>query len=176
MERQTKTVLLWLLLYAAIGFSACKKEDTRKEDLATVKKGWLTGTWKQKDLVLAYPIPFAGQELPVGFSLYNIADYLPVTGPMITCTADNVFTFDKTGSFTITGCTDLILPNAGSSGTWNLQVYGSALHLVSTDNKDTPLWIDKITSSYLKMGSLSFTIHVAEADADIPVYLILEKQ
>lgn len=176
MKRQNKTVLLWLLLYAAIGFSACKKEGTKKEDLATVKKGWLTGTWKQKDLVLAYPIPFAGQELPVGFSLYNIADYLPVTGPMITCTAANTFTFDKAGTFTITGCTDLILPNAGSSGTWNLQVYGSALHLVSTDNKDTPLWIDQISSTYLKMGSLSFTIHVAEADADIPVYLILEKE
>jgi hypothetical protein len=176
MERTTKIIQLWLLLIGAISFSACKKDDAKHEDLATVKKGWLTGTWKQKDVVLAYPIPFAGQELPVGFSLYNIADYLPISGPLITCTADNTFTFDQSGSFTITGCTDLILPNTGSSGTWNLQVYGSALHLVSTDNKDTPLWIDKISSTYLKMGSLSFTIHIAEADADIPVYLILEKE
>lgn len=156
--------------------SSCSKDEEPKEDLATTKKNWLTGTWKQKDVQLAYPIPFNGQELPVGFSLLSIAGYLPLTGPMLTCTANNTFTFDETGSFNINGCTELILPHTGNAGTWNLQVYGSALHLISADNKDQPLWIDKINSTDMKIGSLSYTIYVAEADADIPVYLVFEKE
>jgi hypothetical protein len=69
-----------------------------------------------------------------------------------------------------------MLPNAGNAGTWNLQVYGSALHLVAADGKDTPLWIDKINATDLKVGSLSNTVYVAEVDADIPVYFLFEKQ
>jgi hypothetical protein len=176
MTKNHKTIFSLLLIIPVLLGSSCKKDEAKTEDLATTKKGWVTGKWKQKDLVLAYPIPFGGQELPVGFSLYQIADYLPITGPMITCTADNSYTFDEKGNFAITGCTELVLPNTGNSGTWNLQVYGSALHLISADNKDTPLWIDNINSTNMKLGSLSFTIYVAEADANIPVYMILEKE
>ena len=176
MKLNTRTFFSLLLIIPVLLSASCKKDDAKTEDLATTKKGWVTGKWKQKDVVLAYPIPFGGQELPVGFSLLNIADYLPVTGPLLTCTANNVFTFDEKGAYTIEGCTELILPNTGNAGTWNLQVYGSALHLVSASNVDTPLWIDHITSTDMKLGSLSFTIFIAEADANIPVYLILEKE
>ncbi|MBZ5858897.1 hypothetical protein [Flavihumibacter profundi] len=177
MKKNTKTFFSLLLIIPAFLIASCKKEETKTEDLATTKKGWVTGTWKQKDLVLAYPIPnpFGGPDFPVGYSLYNLAPYLPITGPGITCSADNIYAFDSTGNFTITGCTELILPDAGNSGKWNLQVYGSALHLVSTDNKDTPLWINNINSTDMKLGSLSFTIHFAEFGADIPVYILLEK-
>ena len=180
MKRILKAFALLLLIAPALLITSCKKEEAKKEDLATIKKGWVTGTWKQTDIVLAYPIPFAGQRLPVGFSLHNIVGYLPVTGPQITATKDNLFTFDPKGTFSITGSTDFIMPNAGNTGTWNLQVYGSALHLISSDGKDTPLWIEDISTTTMKLGSLSNTVNVFEADppdgADIPVYFIFEKQ
>ncbi|MCC6287323.1 MAG: hypothetical protein IT249_05510 [Chitinophagaceae bacterium] len=177
MKRTTHHFFL-LFMAAAFFFTSCKKEEV-KEDLATIKKNFLTGTWKQKDLALGYPIKFAGQKLPVGFSLYNITSYLPVSGPLIDCTKTNTYTFDAGGGYTITGCTDLILPHAGNSGKWNMQAYGSALHLVAGEN-DTPLWIESIDANNLKIGSLSYTINIYEADppdgADIPVFLLLEKQ
>ena len=176
MKKNTRTFFSLLLIIPVFLGSSCSKDEVKKDDLETTKKGWVTGKWKQKDVVLAYPIPFGGQELPVGFSLLNIADYLPVTGPLLTCTVNNTYTFDAKGSYTIEGCTELILPHTGNAGTWNLQVYGSALHLVAADNTDTPLWINNISSTDMKLGSLSFTIYVAEADADIPVYLLLEKE
>ncbi|MBX3256387.1 MAG: hypothetical protein KF862_19785 [Chitinophagaceae bacterium] len=172
---------LVLLFIASLLFASCDKEDIKTlEDPTIVKQSMLTGSWKQTDIVLAYSIPFAGQQLPVGFSLHNVVGYLPVTGPLITATKDNVFTFDAKGTFSITGSTDFILPKAGNSGTWNLQAYGTALHLVSTDNKDTPVWIEKMDAGSLKLGSLGFTINIYEASppkgADVPVYLIFEKQ
>ncbi|MGC4035985.1 MAG: hypothetical protein QM764_08480 [Chitinophagaceae bacterium] len=166
-----------LLIISILFIASCKKDDNKTEDLATIKKNWITGTWKQTDITLAYEIPSPlGGTLPVGTSLHVLSDYLPLTGPMVEATSDNVFTFDNTGKYSVTGSTEFMLPNAGNSGTWNMQVSGSALHLVSPDGKDTPLWIDKITETTLKIGSLSNTVYVAEVDADIPVYFLFEKQ
>lgn len=177
MKRNSKALLLLLLCTPLLFFTSCKKEDVKKEDLATIKKNWLIGTWKQTDITLAYPIPnpFGGDDLPVGTSLHLLSGYLPITGPMIEATKDNVFTFDQKGSYSITGSIDWMLPHSAATGTWNLQVYGSALHLLSGDS-DVPLWIDKIDATNLKLGSLSNTIYVAEVDADIPVYFLFEKQ
>jgi len=179
MKKNTRTFFLLLLIFPLL-ITSCKKDDAQKAngDLSATKKEWVTGTWKQTDIQLAYPIPnpLGGDDLPVGTSLHLLAGYLPLTGPMIEATSDNVFNFDAKGTYTITGATDWMLPNAGNSGTWNLQVYGSALHLISGDAKDTPLWLDTIDASNLKIGSLSNTIYVAEVDADIPVYFIFEKQ
>lgn len=180
MKRIFKAFALLLLIAPVFLIVSCKKEEPKKEDLAAIKEGWVTGTWKQTDITLAYSIPFGGQDLPVGFSLHNIAGYLPVSGPKITATKDNVFTFDPKGTFSITGSTGFMMPNVGNTGTWNLQVYGSALHLISSDGKDTPLWIEDINATNMKLGSLSNTVNIFEADppdgADIPVYFIFEKQ
>ena len=178
MKRIFKAFALLLLIAPVLLITSCRKEEPKKEDLAAIKEGWLTGTWKQTDITLAYPIPnpFGGDDLPVGTSLHILASFLPLTGPQITATQGNIFTFDSKGTFSITGSTDFMMPNAGNTGTWNLQVYGSALHLISTDGKDTPLWIEDINATNMKLGSLSNTIYVAEVDADIPVYFIFEKQ
>ncbi|HEX5026454.1 MAG TPA: hypothetical protein VFV68_14345 [Agriterribacter sp.] len=177
MKRKLNAFVSLLLIVPLFFITSCKKEDAQGEDLATVKEGWLTGTWKQTDILLAYaiPSPFGGT-LPVGTSLHVLAPYLPFTGPKITATNDNVFTFDAKGAYNLSGSIDFMLPNTTNSGTWNMQVYGSALHLMSTDNEDTPLWVDKIDAENLKLGSLSTTVYIAEVDADIPVYFIFEKQ
>ncbi|MBW7890521.1 MAG: hypothetical protein H3C48_05765 [Chitinophagaceae bacterium] len=173
--------LIILILIAPLLLVSCDKDSvTKLVDPTIAKQEMLTGTWKQTDIVLGYSIPFAGQQLPVGFSLHNLVGYLPLTGPKITDTKDNVFVFNSDGTFNITGSTDFILPNTGNSGKWNLQAYGSALHLISSDQKDIPIWIDNMTSTDLKLGSLGFTVNVYEADppkgANIPVFLIFEKQ
>lgn len=179
MKRNHSFVSLMLLLGPMLFTVSCKKDNAQesKGDLSATKLGWVTGTWKQTDIQLAYPIPnpLGGDDLPVGTSLHLLSPYLPVTGPMIEATTDNVFTFDPKGTYNITGTIDYILPNATATGNWNLQVYGSALHLVSGD-KDTPLWIDKINATDMRVGSLSNTIYVAEVDADLPVYFVFKKQ
>ncbi|MFT3705419.1 MAG: hypothetical protein QM802_23825 [Agriterribacter sp.] len=179
MKKNPKTFLLLLLIAPVLLISSCTKDTAQKAngDLSATKLGWVTGTWKQTDIQLAYPIPnpLGGDDLPVGTSLHLLSDYLPVTGPLIEATNDNVFSFDAKGTYNITGTTDYMLPNAAATGNWNLQVYGSALHLVSGD-KDTPLWIDKISATDMRLGSLSNTIYVAEVDADLPVYYVFQKQ
>lgn len=161
--------------------SSCDKETVKELiDPAIAKHEMISGSWKQTDIVLAFSIPFAGQQLPVGFSLHDLVGYLPVTGPKITDTQDNVFNFDSKGSFNITGNTEFILPQTGNSGTWNLQAHGAALHLISADGKDVPVWIEYLDATTLKLGSLGFTVNVYEAKPpkgeNIPVFLIFEKQ
>ncbi|MCO5241034.1 MAG: hypothetical protein M9904_13370 [Chitinophagaceae bacterium] len=177
MKKKTRTFTLLLLIAPVLLFMSCEKDTaTKLVDPAIAKKEILTGSWKQTDIVLAYSIPFAGQQLPVGFSLHNIVGYLPVTGPKITATKDNVFVFNANGTFSITGSTDFILPKTGNSGTWNLQAYGSALHFVSADQKDVPVWVESMSATDLKLGSLGFTVAVAEAGANVPVFLLFKKQ
>ena len=162
-----------LLLCIALFSAACKKDDVKTEDASAIKLGWVKGTWKQKDLVLGYPIDFGGQQLPVGFSIYNITGYLPVSGPMIDCTKDNTYTFNNDNSYAITGCTELMLPMAGNAGKWQLEVYDAVMRLTSSDNKTAPYWTNSITATKWSIG---LTIYVAEADANLPVNLLLEKQ
>ncbi|MCW3116521.1 MAG: hypothetical protein JWM28_603, partial [Chitinophagaceae bacterium] len=153
---------------------SCKKDKNPVEDSSAIKNGWITsGTWKQKDLVLAYPIDFAGNSLPVGFSIYNITGYLPLSGPLIDCTKDNTYTFKSDSSYAIAGCTELMLPNAGNAGRWKLEIYDAVLRLTSADNKSAPYWTNNITATEWSIG---LTIYIAEADASIPVNLLLEKQ
>jgi hypothetical protein len=162
------------LFSASFIFLSCKKEKGPTDNSSAIKTGWITsGTWKQKDLVLAYPIDFAGSSLPVGFSIYNITDYLPVSGPLITCTQNNTYTFKGDNSYAITGCTELMLPTAGNAGKWKLEVYDAVLRLTSPDNKSQPYWTNNITATQWSIG---LTLYVVEADANIPVNLLLEKK
>lgn len=155
-------------------FLSCKKEKVTTDNSSAIKTGWITtGTWKQKDLVLAYPIDFAGSSLPVGFSIYNITGYLPLSGPLIDCTQNNTYTFKTDSSYAITGCTELMLPTAGNAGKWKLEVYDAVLRLTSSDNKSQPYWTNNITATQWSIG---LTLYVVEADANIPVNLLLEKQ
>jgi hypothetical protein len=163
--------LPYLLIFIILIAVSCSKDEKKSTDVSAIKRGWVTGTWKQKDLVLAYPIPFGGQDLPVGFSVYNISGYLPVSGPMIDCSIGNTYTFNADSSFTINGCTELMLPDIGASGKWRLEVYDAVLRLTA-DSKSAPYWTNSITE---KEWSIGMSIYLAEADASIPVNLLLEK-
>lgn len=169
----TKNSLLLFALSCLVSLSCKKDSSPTSTNTSQTKRTWISGTWKQKDLALAYPIDFGGQSLPVGFSIYNITSYLPVSGPMLDCTKDNTYTFNADSSYTINGCTDLELPNAGNGGKWRLEVYDAVLRLTSSDSKTAPYWTNSLSETEWSIG---LTIHIAEADADLPVNLILEKQ
>jgi hypothetical protein len=166
-------------------FAGCSKKGVTTEDLATIKKNWFIGTWKQTDITLAYPVPnpLGGPDLPLGTSLHILSAYLPITGPLIEATNNNVIAFDGKGSYSVTGDSDCIkwmLPNSAASGTWNLQAYSSAVHLLSNGN-DLALWIDQIDSSNLTLGAFgglaTNSIMVAElGGAEVPVYFVFQKQ
>jgi hypothetical protein len=96
----------------------------------------------------------------------------PEIAQAILCTKDNTYTFNSDSTFSITGCTTLILPNAGNSGKWKLTVFQAVLQLTSQDGNNDPHWINDITDSTL---NLSLTVHIPGV-GDAPLNLLLEKQ
>ncbi len=164
---QLLAVVLCLFLFS------CKKDEAKSDDTSQKKHSWIKGTWVQKDLQLAYPVKFAGQNLPVGFSVYNITGYLPVSGPLLNCTKNNSYTFNNDSSYAINGCTDLMLPTAKSAGKWRLEIYDAVLRLTSSPDQTAPYWINSLTE---KEWSIGLTVYIAEVDKDLPVNLLLEKQ
>jgi hypothetical protein len=166
---QLLSILLCLVIIS------CKKDSaaTNSDSISKTKRSWISGTWKQKDIVLGYPVDFGGQQLPVGYSVYNITSYLPVSGPLLDCTKDNTYTFNSDSSYTINGCTELMLPNAGNAGKWRMEIYDAVIRLTSSANKTAPYWTNNISA---KEWSIGLTVYLAEVDANLPVNLILEKQ
>ncbi len=171
-----KHTLLILLIFL---FASCKK-DTADENAQFPNKNqeWATGTWKQKDLVISVPVNIAGQDIPAGTSLITLAPLIgqalgdPAIADAILCTADNIYSFNADGTYEITGCTDLILPVAGNSGTWNLTIYSAVVQFISTKGDKDPHWINSITSNTL---NLALTVQFPGLGA-APLGLILEKQ
>lgn len=171
-----KYSLLILLIFL---FASCKK-DTVDENAQFKNKNqeWITGNWKQKDLVISVDIPLGGQTIPAGTSMIALAPLIgqalgsPEVAAAILCTADNIYSFNADGTYAITGCTDLILPVAGNSGKWDLTIYDAVLELISTKGDKDPHWINSITSTTL---NLSLTVNFPGLGA-APLGLILEKQ
>jgi hypothetical protein len=171
-----KYALLILLIFL---FSSCKK-DTAGENASFKNKNqeWVTGNWKQKDLVIAVDVKIAGQKIPAGTSMIMLAPILgqalgnPAIADAITCTATNIYSFKADGTYAIDGCTDLILPVAGNSGKWALSIYDAVVELISAKDKKDPHWINSITSTTL---NLSITVVFPGLGA-APLNLILEKQ
>jgi hypothetical protein len=169
-------ILVVLLIFL---FASCEKESKNNEPLAKNKnREWVTGTWKAKDLVISVDVKIAGQKIPAGTSMIALAPLIgqalgnPAIAAAITCTSDNTYTFNTDGTFTINGCTDLILPVAGNSGKWDLTVYDAVLELTSSTDKKDPHWINSITSNTI---NLSLTVEFPGLGA-APLGLILEKQ
>ncbi|HRP55833.1 hypothetical protein [Agriterribacter sp.] len=171
MKRNQFVSFLLLLMISAATNLSCSK-DEKEPSIEEMRRSNITGTWKIKDITLAYPIPFGGQVLPIGFSLFNVADFLPVSGPKIKCTKETAYTFNANNGYTITGCTDLIFPDAGESGNWSLSLNGGILKL-----GDKPY----ITTAMTKNSwSISNTILILEANPGsggeyVPINIILEK-
>ena len=173
---KSRYVLLMLLVFL---FTSCKKDTSDNGPLAKNKnREWVTGKWKAKDLVISVDVKIAGQKIPAGTSMIALAPLIgqalgsPEIAAAITCTSDNVYTFNADGTYTIDGCTGLILPVAGNSGKWDLTIYDAVLELTSSDSKKDPHWMNSITSNTL---NLSLTVEFPGLGA-APLGLILEKQ
>ena len=174
--RRVLSFLLWMMAFAsALSFDGCKKSNSAPAK--SPKYQIVTGTWKQIDIVLAVGVSVNvggnDYDFPAGTSMIN-DPYLQAFGvaSFFAPTADNTYQFDANGDFTITGATDLILPVAGNSGTWNLDVYDAVLKLTSATKTDDPHWINAITSDSL---SLSMTVDIPGLGT-APLNLLLQKQ
>ncbi|MBX3238827.1 MAG: hypothetical protein KIT80_08605 [Chitinophagaceae bacterium] len=154
-----------LFVFATTLLVSCGKES--EPSIETVRKNNIATSWKIKDITLAYPIPFAGQTLPIGFSLFNVTGMLPISGPKIACTKEATYTFNPNYSYSINGCTDLIFPGAGQSGSWSLSLNGGILKLGNKPYMTTAMTEDTWT--------ISNTVVIAEAGAAVPINIILEK-
>lgn len=174
---RNKLLLFLLVLMGAGLLYGCKKES---EPSATApwKKDVVTGTWKQKDILLSVTVKLSGQTLPAGSSMITLAPLLaqalknPALAAGLTCTVGNTYSFNADGSFAITGCTDLILPNAGNSGKWELTVYDAVVQLTGAKGTADPHWINSITS---KNMNLSLILAIPGV-GNLPVGLVVEKQ
>lgn len=166
-----------LLLLLTTSMTSCKKDNDVKK-VNTQKYQWITGTWQQQDLQLGVTAKLGGQTIPAGTSMIALAPLLgqalhsPEIAQAILCTKNNIYTFNSDSTFTIQGCTELILPNAGNSGKWNLTVFQSVLQLTSTNGNADPHWINSITDSTI---NLSLTVHIPGV-GDAPLNLLLKKQ
>jgi hypothetical protein len=155
---------------------SCKKDNDKKNQKSE-KYQIVAGTWKQVDIVLGVEVSVKvdGQKytFPAGTSMisdpymaaFGVADFFIPT-------QDNVYEFASSGTYNINGETELILPMAGNSGTWALDVYDAVLKFTSADKKDDPHWINAISSSQL---NLSITVDIPGLGT-APLNLILEKQ
>lgn len=170
MQKRFRLCLTMLCIVFCGTLLSCNKEDD--VSIEDVRKNNINGSWKIKDLTLAYAVDFSGLKLPVGFSLFNLADMLPVSGPKIKCTKEASYSFTPNFSYNITGCTDLVFPGAGQSGSWSLALNGGILKL-----GNTPYTTTAMTENTWTMTN---TILILEADpgrggALVPINIILEK-
>lgn len=168
--------LLVLLIFL---FASCKKDKTDENAQSKNKnQEWITGNWKQKDLVISVDVKIAGQKVPAGTSMIALAPLIgqalgsPAIADAILCTANNIYSFNADGTFAINGCTGLILPVAGNSGKWDLTIYDAVLELISSKSEKDPHWINSISSNTL---NLALTVNFPGLGA-APLGLILEKQ
>ena len=151
--------------------SSCKKDKAPKDN-ASGKYDMVTGSWSQKDLVLAVPVKLGGQNIPAGTSMMALAPMLGPAGQYITCTKNNVYNFNKDSTMRVEGCTDLILPVTGQEGTWRLDIYDAVLLLKSKDGKADPHWINEVSATTMKISITAAIPNVAS----VPTTLILEKK
>ncbi|RFS21729.1 hypothetical protein DVR12_13795 [Chitinophaga silvatica] len=159
------------MLVVPLLIMSCKKNNNAEPEKSK-KYEQVTGTWIQKDIVLAVSAKLAGQNLPAGTSLITLAPALGAAGAMITCTTKNSYQFNADGTFAIDGCTDLILPLTGKSGTWKLDVHDAVFLLTSQKGDNDPHWIQNLSKTTLEL-SLTVTIpNVATA----PLILKLQRQ
>lgn len=171
-----KIYFLLMLVVITFLFNSCKKDDDTAETLH-YKKDWVTGKWKQTDLVMSVDAKLGSTKIPAGTSMIAIAPLLaqalknPALIPAITCTNDNQYEFNAQGAFTITGCTDFILPKAGNKGTWGLQIYDAVIELLNDKSEKDPHWINSITPTKME---LALTVNIPGVGA-VPLGLQLEK-
>lgn len=156
---------------------SCKKEEASSPQTGK-KQQWIAGSWKQKDVVTAVTVKLAGTGIPAGSSLITLAPMLaqalknPALAEGILCTRSNVYTFGPDKTYSINGCTELLLPGIGDKGSWQLTIYDAVLQFTSATGQKVPHWINSITGSELRLAA---TLSVPGV-GDLPLSMILQKQ
>lgn len=183
MKRNSKTLTAILFIAAFSWMASCKKTEAEKPDLATTKKEWLTGTWKQKDIQLAVSttVKVGGTKIPLKAGMSMLDDptinmlLQALGGNPFVYTRDNTYSFNSDGTYKITGITEFPGPIkivAGNSGTWDTQVYSSVVDLFPGDKVKDPHWINNITATKLNLALMV----ALPGLGDVPMNLLLEKQ
>jgi|SRR6186713_1534593 len=166
---------LGFLAAAGIFMASCSKD--KGTAVKSEKYKIVAGAWKQTDIVLGVAVSkkIGGTkyDFPAGTSV--ITDpYLKALGvsALFTDTKANIYHFTDSGSYRIEGSTSLILPVAGNTGAWALDVYDAVLKLTTEAKVNDPHWISGIRSDSL---SLSLTVKLP-ALGTAPLNLLLKKQ
>lgn len=171
-----------LFLCPLFFFGSCTKEEYPESDYAAIKKGWLIGNWKQHDITLGVS---TSVNLPDGTKLPLIAGSSMISDPSINAllsallggnpflaTVNNSFTFGADGTYSIDGATDLIMPQAGKTGKWELEVYGAVIALYPSADVRAPYWVNAMDEQEMNVG----LIVKFPGLGDVPLNLLLEKQ
>ena len=185
MKRTLKVYAPPLLIAFLFLIVSCKKDESPKTDLATAKKEWITGSWKQKDIQLGVStsvnVPGVGKiKLNEGMSMLDD----PTINALLTgavganpfvYTRDNKYNFNGDGNYKVDGIVDFgggthVL--AGEAGTWDTEVFSSVLALFPEKDKRDPHWINSITATRLNLAISVFLPGLG----DVPMKLLLEKQ
>jgi hypothetical protein len=166
----------WIAFLALCLFTlACKKNNSAPAK--SQKYQIVTGAWNQSDIVLGVAV-----SVKVGGTKYNFpAGTSVITNPYLKAfgvtalfkpTTTNIYHFTDSGSYRIEGNTSLILPVAGNTGAWTLDVYDAVLKLTTASRINDPHWINAITPDSL---SLSLTVKIPGLGT-APLSLLLHKQ
>lgn len=169
-------LLLLIVGCCCFAFTSCEKEET-KPDYTATKKEWMVGAWKQKDLLLGVSTSVEGIPLVEGSSMVtdptiNMLLTEVFGGNPFVLTANNSYMFEANGSYSTNGEFSLVQPDIGSSGTWDLEVYGSVLALFPSGGERVPNWVNTVRPTELNLG---ITVNVPGLGA-VPMNLLLEKQ
>lgn len=105
-----------ILLFSPTLFFSCKKDEAPKTDLAAIKKEWVTGSWKQKDIQLGVStnvtVPGVGK-IPLKEGMSMLDD--PIINALLTgavganpfvYTRNNIYDFNGDGNYEVDGIVD----------------------------------------------------------------------
>ena len=184
MKKKSRAHIVTLLIVSIFFIASCKKDEAPATDLATSKKEWLTGTWKQKDIQLGVStsVKVGGTKIPLKEGMSMLDD--PTINALLKAAAganpfvytrNNKYSFNSDGSYKVDGIVDFgggthVL--AGGAGTWDTEVYSSVLALFPEKDLRDPHWINNITATQV---NLAISVKLPGL-GDVPMKLLLEKQ
>ncbi len=162
--------------------ASCGKDESPTDDFSAIKKSWVTGSWKQQDILLAVSTTVSlpnGTRLPLqaGSSMINDPTINALLGALFggnpfVATRDNRYHFKGDESYEIAGASDFILPGIATQGAWKLEVYDAVVALYPSADKRHPYWVNAMTATQL---DLSLTLNFPGLGA-VPLKLVLEKE
>ncbi len=175
MKKTSFAALCLGLVITCITFVSCSKD--KGAAAKSYKYQIVTGSWAQTDIVLGVPVSVKVSGTSYSFTAGTsvLTDpYLKAFGvaALFANTTRNIYNFTDSGTYRIDGNTSLILPVAGNSGSWGLDVYDAVLKLTTAGKVNDPHWINSINSDSL---ALSLTVAIPGLGT-APLSLLLKKQ